>query len=174
MPKLTEDWTTTSWNPVTGCDRVSASCDHRYGLDFAARLKAMARSATSVTATRVRAGRASGDLASRPRRRAPKVAKGTARLRRQHERPVPSARAARVIQAVVATIRATPQHTYQVLTKRAKRLATLSAVIDWPDNAGSARRSSPPVTCTASNSCETSRRQYGSCRPSRCSARSPA
>lgn len=35
------EWTDLSWNPVTGCDRVSPGCDHCYALDLAARLKAM-------------------------------------------------------------------------------------------------------------------------------------
>ncbi len=35
------EWTTATWNPTTGCDRVSASCDHFYALALAARLKAM-------------------------------------------------------------------------------------------------------------------------------------
>lgn len=39
------------------------------------------------------------------------------------------------IQQVVQTMRETPQHTYQVLTKRPRRLRHLSRYIDWPDNA---------------------------------------
>ncbi|GAA5104600.1 hypothetical protein GCM10025762_06540 [Haloechinothrix salitolerans] len=30
-----------TWNPTTGCDRVSPGCDNCYALAFAARLKAM-------------------------------------------------------------------------------------------------------------------------------------
>jgi protein gp37 len=35
------EWTETTWNPVTGCDRVSPGCDHCYALTLSARLKAM-------------------------------------------------------------------------------------------------------------------------------------
>ncbi len=35
------EWTDTTWNPVTGCDRVSPGCAHCYALDLAARLKGM-------------------------------------------------------------------------------------------------------------------------------------
>lgn len=35
------EWTETTWNPVTGCDRVSPGCDHCYALALSARLKAM-------------------------------------------------------------------------------------------------------------------------------------
>ena len=35
------EWTETTWNPTTGCDRVSAGCDNCYALALAKRLKAM-------------------------------------------------------------------------------------------------------------------------------------
>ena len=35
------EWTEVTWNPVTGCDRVSTGCDHCYALTLAKRLKAM-------------------------------------------------------------------------------------------------------------------------------------
>lgn len=39
--RTTIEWTEATCNPVTGCDRVSAGCDHCYALALAARLKAM-------------------------------------------------------------------------------------------------------------------------------------
>lgn len=38
------------------------------------------------------------------------------------------------MQRVFSTMRETPQHSYQILTKRADRLEALSAELDWPDN----------------------------------------
>ena len=35
------EWTEATWNPTTGCDRISAGCDHCYALALAKRLKAM-------------------------------------------------------------------------------------------------------------------------------------
>src|SRR6266496_5097754 len=35
------EWTQLTWNPTTGCDRISAGCDHCYALTLARRLKAM-------------------------------------------------------------------------------------------------------------------------------------
>jgi hypothetical protein len=35
------EWTETTWNPTTGCDRISAGCDHCYALILSKRLKAM-------------------------------------------------------------------------------------------------------------------------------------
>jgi hypothetical protein len=37
------EWTDTTWNPTTGCDRVSAGCDNCYALTLAKRLKATPR-----------------------------------------------------------------------------------------------------------------------------------
>jgi len=38
------EWTEATWNPTTGCDRVSSGCDHCYALTLAKRLKAMGAS----------------------------------------------------------------------------------------------------------------------------------
>ena len=35
------EWTEATWNPSTGCDRISAGCDNCYALTLAKRLKAM-------------------------------------------------------------------------------------------------------------------------------------
>src|SRR5918998_5587673 len=35
------EWCDASWNPVTGCDRVSPGCAHCYALELAPRLRAM-------------------------------------------------------------------------------------------------------------------------------------
>ena len=35
------EWTEATWNPTTGCDRVSPGCDNCYALTLAKRLKAM-------------------------------------------------------------------------------------------------------------------------------------
>lgn len=41
MADTTISWTEHTWNPVTGCDRVSEGCDNCYALTLAKRLKAM-------------------------------------------------------------------------------------------------------------------------------------
>jgi protein gp37 len=35
------EWTEATWNPTTGCDRISTGCDNCYALTLAKRLKAM-------------------------------------------------------------------------------------------------------------------------------------
>jgi Protein of unknown function (DUF5131) len=37
----TIEWTEVTWNPTTGCDRISPGCDHCYALTLARRLNAM-------------------------------------------------------------------------------------------------------------------------------------
>jgi protein gp37 len=39
--RSTIEWTETTWNPTTGCDRISPGCDNCYALTLAKRLKAM-------------------------------------------------------------------------------------------------------------------------------------
>ena len=39
--KSSIEWTEATWNPSTGCDRVSPGCDHCYALTLSKRLKAM-------------------------------------------------------------------------------------------------------------------------------------
>jgi len=56
MTQTAIEWTDATWNPTTGCDRVSPGCDHCYALRMAKRLKAMGPPAgawVSATPTRV-------------------------------------------------------------------------------------------------------------------------
>ncbi|MBC7920966.1 MAG: phage Gp37/Gp68 family protein [Ferruginibacter sp.] len=129
------EWKTTSWNPTTGCDRISAGCDNCYALLFARRLKELGQPKYQRDGD----PRTSGpgfDLTLHP---------GALDLPRSWRRPrhifvgsMSDLFHARVpldyVQQVVEVMRSTPQHTYQVLTKRTRRLATLSAQINWPDN----------------------------------------
>ncbi len=115
---------------------MSAGCDHCYALEFAARLKAMGQPRYQHDGDPRTSGPGFGlalhpDLIDVPRkwRKARHVFVGSMSDLFHPQVPLD------YIQAVVATMRATPQHTYQVLTKRAKRLAALSKNIDWPDNA---------------------------------------
>jgi protein gp37 len=39
--RTTIEWTEATWNPTTGCDRISPGCDNCYALTLAKRLKAM-------------------------------------------------------------------------------------------------------------------------------------
>jgi protein gp37 len=116
------EWTDTTWNPVTGCDRISTGCDHCYALALAKRLKAMGSAKyqndgdprTSGPGFAVTIHPGALDV---PRRwAAPRRVFVNSMSDLFHAR-VP----AEFVRAVVEVIADTPQHTYQVLTKRPGR-----------------------------------------------------
>jgi len=120
------EWTEMTWNPVTGCTKISPGCKHCYALTMSKRLRAMG-------VERYRGGfalRLHDDLINLPRRwKRPRVVFVNSMSDLFHE-GVPQ----EFIQAVFRTMAACPQHTFQVLTKRADRLAELAGDLDWPDN----------------------------------------
>jgi protein gp37 len=120
------EWTEATWNPVTGCDRVSAGCDHCYALTLAARLKAMGQPKyqrdgdprTSGPGFGVTMHPAELDIPRRWRR--PRVIFVNSMSDLFHPQ-VSADFVARVFEVMAAT----PQHTYQILTKRPKRARQL-------------------------------------------------
>ena len=129
------EWTETTWNPTTGCDQTSPGCDNCYALALAKRLKAM----------RQPKYRNDGD----PRTSGP----GFALTLHEDTLTIPSTwRSPRLvfvnsmsdlfhpnvsldfIHRVFEVMASTPQHTYQILTKRSRQLRNLSDQLDWPDN----------------------------------------
>ena len=129
------EWTESTWNPTTGCDRVSPGCDNCYALTLAKRLKAMG----SEKYQRDGDPRTSGpgfkltihpqvlDLPKTWRR--PRIVFVDSMSDLFHP-DVPL----EFIRDVFEVMADTPQHTYQMLTKRSKRLREMSADIDWPAN----------------------------------------
>ena len=120
------EWTETTWNPTTGCDRISAGCDHCYALTLARRLKAMGVAKYQNDGDFRTSGPGFGvtlhdDVLLEPLCwRKPRTVFVNSMSDVGHAR-VPAAFVAR-IWAVMAL---TPQHTYQVLTKRPERLARM-------------------------------------------------
>lgn len=129
------EWTEVTWNPVTGCDRVSPGCDHCYALALSKRLKAMGAEKyqndgdprTSGPGFAVTTHRAALDQPFTWR--GSKVVFVNSMSDLFHGR-VPLG----FIRDVFAVIAATPQHTYQVLTKRPMRAYRLSDQLEWPTN----------------------------------------
>lgn len=128
-------WTEVTWNPTTGCDRISAGCDHCYALTLAKRLKAMGAEKyqndgnprTSGPGFAVTAHRSA--LREPYSWRAPRTVFVNSMSDLFHAR-VPLA----YVQEVFEVIANTPQHTYQVLTKRAARVRKLADQLPWPKN----------------------------------------
>lgn len=129
------EWTEATWNPTTGCDRVSAGCDHCYALTLAKRLKAMGVAKYQRDGDPRTSGPGFGvtlhpDALNLPRTwRAPRVVFVNSMSDLFHAR-VPR----EFVHAVFAVMADTPQHTYQILTKRSRRLRALSPELDWPPN----------------------------------------
>jgi protein gp37 len=127
MPtKSNIEWTEMTWNPVTGCTKISQGCKNCYAERMAKRLHAMGseryRDGFRVTLH--------PDLLDVPRRwRQPRVVFVNSMSDLFHE-DVPEAYIARVF----ATMRDCPHHTFQILTKRAERLAAISPRLPWPPN----------------------------------------
>ena len=120
------EWTEMTWNPVTGCTKVSQGCKHCYAERMAKRLRAMGshRYAYGFAPT------LHEDLLDVPRRwKRPRVifVNSMSDLF-QDEVPL------EFIQRAFATMVACPQHTFQILTKRAERLRKLAAALPWPAN----------------------------------------
>lgn len=118
------EWTEMTWNPVTGCSKVSEGCRHCYAERMAKRLQAMgnARYASGFRVT------LHEDLVELPRRlRTPKLIFVNSMSDLFHEK-VPT----EFIRRVFDTMQTCPRHTFQVLTKRSERLRELAPDLPWP------------------------------------------
>jgi protein gp37 len=136
MSALTSiEWTELTWNPVTGCDRVSPGCAHCYALTLARRLRAMGNPRYRLDGERRTSGPGFGlnphlDLVDLPRRwRKPSLVFVNSMSDLFHEDLPPA-----FVERVYRTIAETPRHTYQVLTKRPRRLLELAPRLPWPAN----------------------------------------
>ena len=120
------EWTDVTWNPVTGCDKISSGCRNCYASRMAGRLQLMKNprygNGFKVTLHH--------DLITAPlawKKPARVFVNSMADL--FHEE-VPLS----FIQKCFATMAQTPHLTYQILTKRAERLSNLSPFLQWPKN----------------------------------------
>jgi protein gp37 len=133
--RSTIEWTEATWNPTTGCDRVSSGCDNCYALSLAKRLKAMGNPKYQIDGDPRTSGPGFGialheDALTIPERWAtPRVVFVNSMSDLFHAR-VPTPFIERVFDVMVRT----PRHTYQVLTKRPTRLARLASTLPWPSN----------------------------------------
>jgi protein gp37 len=129
------EWTEVTWNPTTGCDRISAGCDNCYALTLAKRLRAMGQSKYQNDGDPRTSGPGfgitvhPGALRDPYEWRAPRVVFVNSMSDLFHAR-VPLG----FVRDVFAVIADTPQHTYQVLTKRSARLRKIAGKLDWPPN----------------------------------------
>jgi protein gp37 len=129
------EWTEATWNPTTGCDRISAGCDNCYALTLAKRLKGMGNAKYQLDGDPRTSGPGFGvqvhpEALDLPRRwKRPRVVFVNSMSDLFHAR-VPS----HYIETVFGVMASTPQHTYQVLTKRPQRLVRMADDLAWPLN----------------------------------------
>ncbi|UAK26702.1 DUF5131 family protein [Sphingomonas nostoxanthinifaciens] len=125
MAETSIEWTDVTWNPVAGCTIATAGCTNCYAMRMAARLEAMGtakyQGLTRKTGDRyVWTGKVITDekaLAAPFAWRAPRIVFVNSMSDLFHDE-VPTA----FIAKVWAVMRATPKHTYQILTKRPERM----------------------------------------------------
>ncbi|MDR2565377.1 MAG: phage Gp37/Gp68 family protein [Bifidobacteriaceae bacterium] len=135
MKKTSIEWTELSWNPVTGCDRISAGCDNCYALAMARRLKAMGTPQYQTDGNPRTSGPGFGVAMHPESLSQPHTWTGHRTVFVNSMSDLFHAKVTtEFILEVVEVIRETPQHTYQVLTKRPIRARRLSASVEWPDN----------------------------------------
>lgn len=135
MAKTSIEWTEVTWNPTTGCDRISAGCDNCYALTLAKRLRAMGAEKYQNDGD----PRTSGPgfaITTHPRTllepltwKSPRTVFVNSMSDLFHAK-VPIS----FVRDVFDVIAETPQHTYQILTKRSQRLRKLADKLEWPAN----------------------------------------
>lgn len=115
-----------TWNPVTGCTKVSQGCKFCYAERMAKRLKAMG-------AKRYRNGfnlTLQEDLIDLPS----KIKKPQVIFVNSMSDPFHKDVPTDYIRRVFESMQNAPQHTFQVLTKRSQRLKELAPDLPWPEN----------------------------------------
>ena len=120
------EWTQSTWNPVTGCTKISEGCRHCYAERMACRLKAMGQP-NYQNGFEVTLHERALDLPLRWKR--PQMIFVNSMSDLFHEEiPV------EFIQRVFNVMRRADWHCFQILTKRSERLLELDMLLDWAPN----------------------------------------
>ena len=121
------EWTEQTWNPTVGCSKISPGCAHCYAEVMARRLKAMGvkgyENGFKLTLLPYRL--------DEPLKRTKPTVYFVNSMSDLFHADIPDV----FIQKVFDVIRQAPQHTFQVLTKRAERMATFFEQYEAPRNA---------------------------------------
>jgi protein gp37 len=120
------EWTEVTWNPVTGCTKISPGCKHCYAEIMSRRLKSMG-------IVKYKDGfnlKTHGETLNIPFTwKKPKTVFVNSMSDLFHpDVPID------FIKSVFSVMNNTPQHIYQVLTKRSERLLELSSELNWTSN----------------------------------------
>ncbi len=120
------EWTESTWNPVTGCTKISPGCKHCYAERMAKRLKAMGQP-NYATGFKLAVHPSTLELPLRWKK--PKTIFVNSMSDLFHK-DVP----VHFIREVFGVMAAAHWHRFQVLTKRAERLRSLSSRLNWCPN----------------------------------------
>jgi protein gp37 len=120
------EWTEATWNPVTGCTKISPGCKFCYAERMAKRLQAMGKEQYR-NAFRLTLQPASLEIPLKWKR--PRVIFVNSMSDLFHK-DVPD----EFIVKCFKVMEQASQHTFQVLTKRPERTAVLSSQVPWPKN----------------------------------------
>ncbi len=126
MAKSQIEWTEATWNPLTGCSKISPGCKNCYAERMAKRLKAMGqynyRNEFELTMHE-------HALSIPTRSMRPQMIFVNSMSDLFHE-AVPLS----FIKKVFSVMNSCQRHTFQVLTKRSERLKKFSRELNWTDN----------------------------------------
>lgn len=126
MSKTKIEWTEVTWNPITGCTKVSEGCRHCYAETMSNRLKAMG---TPKYTNGFRLSLHEEALCEPFQWKQPTTVFVCSMSDIFHEN-VPFS----FIDRIMNVIEQTPQHKYQILTKRVERMADYFSSKDIPPN----------------------------------------
>ncbi|MEO6978718.1 MAG: phage Gp37/Gp68 family protein [Mucilaginibacter sp.] len=126
MAQSNIEWTELTWNPVTGCSKISPGCKYCYAEVMSKRLKAMRvdkyKDGFKITTH--------GDALNIPFTWKKSKVVFVNSMSDLFHPDVPLD----FIKSVFSVMNKTPQHIYQVLTKRSDRLLELSSQLNWTAN----------------------------------------
>lgn len=127
MATTSIEWTDKTWNPVTGCTKLSKGCEHCYAAIMARRLKGMKKNkyANGFKVT------LHNDALIEPKQWKNPCVIFVCSMSDLFHKDVPF----EFIDKVFKVIEDTPQHNYQILTKRAERMAEYFETRHIPKNA---------------------------------------
>lgn len=120
------EWTGSTWNPLTGCTKISPGCKNCYAERMAKRLEAMGQP-NYINGFKLTMHENSLTMPLGWKKPQLIFVNSMSDL---FHRDVPSA----FIQKVFTVIREAHWHNFQILTKRSERLLELNQEINWPEN----------------------------------------
>ncbi|GAA3941770.1 DUF5131 family protein [Chitinophaga oryziterrae] len=126
MASSSIEWTEMTWNPVTGCTKISAGCKYCYAEVMAKRLQAMGVDKYK-DAFKIRLHEDALQIPYTWKKQKVVFVNSMSDL---FHKSVPLD----FIKKVFLVMNENPQHTFQVLTKRADRLLEIHRELKWPHN----------------------------------------